>query len=162
MASNTLGDGEDDFVFDENVWDDPEADALIANMNEQEILARAYGNDENVWDDPEADALIANMNEQEILARAYGNDEVQVGRGEKRGYESDQESESEDEQGQYYYELGTEKQYHCKKFGMAGIRHPVRFNNVLADRDLLESYRATHKIIHHLLEDVTEGMAPTD
>ena len=169
MASNTLGewsDGEDDFVFDENVWewDDPEADALIANINEQEILARAYGNDENVWDDPEADALIANINEQEILARTYGNDqgEVQVGRGEKRGYESDQESESEDEQGQYYYELGTESQYHCKKFGMAGIRHPVRFNNVLADRDLLESYRATHKIIHHLLEDVTEGMAPTD
>ena len=70
MASNTLGewsDGEDDFVFDQNVWewDDPEADALIANMNEQEILARAYGNDENVWDDPEADALIANINEQE-------------------------------------------------------------------------------------------------
>ena len=66
MASNTLGewsDGEDAFEIDENVWewDDPEADALIANMNEQEILARAYGNDndENVWewDDPEADAL---------------------------------------------------------------------------------------------------------
>ena len=35
MASNTLGDGEDAFVFDENVWDDPEPDALIAT---------AYGN----------------------------------------------------------------------------------------------------------------------
>ena len=88
--------------------------------------------------------------------------EVPTGRGEKREHESDQESESEDEQGQYYYELDTEKQYHCKKFGMTGTRHPVRFNNVLADRDLLESYRVTHKIIHHLLEDVTEGMAPKD
>ena len=168
MASNTLGDGEDDFVFDENVWDDPEADALIANINEEEILARAYGNDEDEvqagQDDPEADALIANINEDEILATAYGNDqgEVQAGRGEKREYESDQESETEDEQGQYYYELDTEKKYHCKKFGMSGIRHRVLFNNVLADLDLLESYRSTHEIIHHLLEDVTEGMAPND
>ena len=175
MASNTLGewsDGEDDFVFDidENVWewDDPEADALIANINEEEILARAYDNDEDEvqvgQDDPEADALISNMNEDEILARAYGNDqgEVQAGRGEKREHESDQESETEDEQGQYYYQLDTERKFHCKKFGMTGTNHRVRFNNVLADRDLLESYRTTHKIIHHLLEDVTEGMAPTD
>ena len=175
MASNTLGewsDGEDDFVFDidENVWewDDPEADALIANINEEEILARAYGNDEGEvqvgQDDPEADALISNINEEEILARAYGNDEdeVQAGRGQKREHESDQESETEDEQGQYYYELDTERKFHCKKFGMTGTNHRVRFNNVLADLDLLESYRSTHKIIHHLLEDVTEGMAPND
>ena len=88
--------------------------------------------------------------------------EVQTGRGEKRGYESDQESESEDEQGQYYYELDTEKDYHCKKFGVTATRHRVQFNNVLGDLDLLESYRATHEIIRHLLEDVTEGMAPND
>ena len=175
MASNTLGewsDGEDDFVFDvnENVWewDDPEADALISNINEEEILARAYGNDEDEvqvgQDDPEADALISNINEEEILARAYGNDEdeVQAGRGEKREHESDQESESEDEQGQYYYQLESRTKYHSKKFGMTATNHRVRFNNVLADRDLLESYRTTHKIIYHLLEDVTEGMAPND
>ena len=46
MASNTLGDGEDAFEFDENVWDDLEPDTLISNMNEDEILARAYGNGE--------------------------------------------------------------------------------------------------------------------
>ena len=150
MASNTLGewsDGEDDFVFDigENVcensgreWDDPEADDLICNINEEEILARAYGND----------------NDEE--------DEVQAGRGQKRGHQSDQESESEDEQGQYYYQLESRRKYHSKKFGMTATDHRVRFNNVLADRDLLESYEATHKIIHHLLEDVTEGMAPND
>ena len=177
MASNTLGewsDGEDDFVFDigENVWewDDPEADALISNINEEEILARAYGNDNDEdevqvgQDDPEADVLISNINEDEILARAYGNDqgEVQAGRGEKREHESDQESESEDEQGQYYYQLESRTKYHSKKFGVTATSHRVRFNNVLADLDLLESYRTTHKIIHHLLEDVTEGMAPND
>ena len=150
MASNTLGewsDGEDDFVFDigENVcensgreWSDPEADDLICNINEEEALARAYGND----------------NDEE--------DEVQAGRGQKRGHQSDQESESEDEQGQYYYQLETRRKYHSKKFGMTATDHRVRFNNVLADRDLLESYEATHKIIYHLLEDVTEGMAPAD
>ena len=193
MATNTLGefsDGEDDFVFeiDENLrsepqgweWSDPEADDLIRNINEREILARVYGNeirenDENSWSDPEADDLIRNINEEEVLAGMYGNDddhnfeigEVQTGRGEKRKHESDHESESEDgqsedEQGQYYYQIESRRKYHSKKFGMTATDHRVRFNNVLADRDLLESYETTHKIIYHLLEEVKEGMAPND
>ena len=150
MTSNTLGefsDGEDDFVFEinenlcnENLWSDPEADDLIRDINEEEILA--YGNDND-------------------------EDEVQTGRGEKLKNESDVESESEDEQsedeqGQYYYQLESRRKYHSKKFGMTATDHRVRFNNVLADRDLLESYETTHKIFHHLLEDVKEGMAPND
>ena len=87
--------------------------------------------------------------------------EVQSGRGEKRKNESD-ESESEDEQGQYYYQLESRRKYHSKKFGMTATDHRVRFNNVLADRDLLESYESTLKIFHHLLEEVKEGMAPND
>ena len=213
MATNTLGefsDGEDDFVFDidESLWGDPEADDIIRNINEEEILARAYGNDNTVirdsnqeeilsgeWSDPQADDLIRNVNEEEILARVYGNasdddvirnvneeeilarvygnddiirnideDEVQTGRGEKRKNESDDEesSESEDEQGQYYYHLESRKKYYSKKFGMTATDHKVRFNNVLADFDLLESYESTMKIFHHLLEEVTEGMAPND
>ena len=189
MTSNTLGefsDGEDDFVFeiDENLysdpqsweWSDPEADDLILNVNEEEVLARAYPNhdvirDENLWSDPEADDLIRNINEEEILSGMHGNDdghdfeEVQTGRGEKRKNESDVESESkqsEDEQGQYYDQLESRRKYHSKKFGMTATDHRVRFNNVLADRDLLESYETSHKIIYHLLEDVKEGMAPND
>ena len=189
MTSNTLGefsDGEDDFVFeiDENLysdpqsweWSDPEADDLILNINEEEVLARAYPNhgvirDENLWSDPEADDLIRSINEEEILSGMHGNDdghdfeEVQTGRGEKRKNESDVESESEqseDEQGQYYYQLESRRKYYSKKFGMTATDHRVRFNNVLADRDLLESYKTTHKIFHHLLEDVKEGMAPND
>ena len=111
--------------------------------------------------------LIRNINEEEMIG--YVNDEdfeeVQTGRGEKRKNESDVESESEqseDEQGQYYYQLESRRKYHSKKFGMTATDHRVRFNNVLADRDLLESYETTHKIIHHLLEDVKEGMAPND
>ena len=218
MATNTLGefsDGEDDFVFDidESLWSDPEADDIIRNINEEEILARAYGNDDAVirnsnqeeilageWSDPEADDLIRNINEEEILAGVYGNDddddvirnineeeilarvygnddiirnidedEVQTGRGEKcksQENESDDEeplsTESEDEQGQYYYHLESRKKYYSKKFGMSATDHKVRFNNVLADFDLLESYESTLKIFHHLLEEVTEGMPPND
>ena len=177
MATNTLGefsDGEDDFVFDndENVWEwsDPEADDIIRNINEEEILADVYG---NANDD---DDVIRNINEEEILARVYGNDdimrdidedEVQTGRGEKRKNEEDESddeesTESEDEQGQYYYHLESRKKYHSKKFGMTATGHKVRFNNVLADFDLLESYESTMKIFRHLLEEVTEGMPPND
>ena len=201
MATNTLGefsDGEDENVWE---WSDPEADDIIRNINEEEILARAYGNDHAVirnsnqeenltweWSDPEADDIIRNINEEEILARVYGNDddvirnineeeilarvygnddidedEVQTGRGEKRKNEEDEEStESEDEQGQYYYHLESRKKYYSKKFGMSATDHKVRFNNVLSDFDLLESYESTMKIFRHLLEDVTEGMAPND
>ena len=69
MATNTLGefsDGEDDFVFqiDESLWSDPEADDIIRNINEEEILARAYVND---------DAVIRNSNEEEILTGEWSD-----------------------------------------------------------------------------------------
>ena len=172
MASNTLGefsDGEDDFVFeiDESLWSDPEADDLIRNINEEEVLARVYGNDDDDDDD-----VIRNIDENEVLTALYdtgddfvpniGEDKVQTGRGEKRKNESDEESESEDDEGQYYYQLESRRKYHSKKFGMTATDHRVRFNNVLADRDLLESYESSLKIFHHLLEEVKEGMAPND
>ena len=146
MTSNTLGEFSDENSWE---WSDPEAD---------EILSRE-------WNDP--DDLIRNVNEEEILARVYGNDdedEVQTGRGQKRKNQSDDEesSESEDEQGQYYYQLESSKKYHSKKFGMTATDHKVRFNNVLADFDVLESYQSTMKIFHHLLEEVTEDMTPND
>ena len=92
----------------------------------------------------------------------FETNEIQTGRGEKRKNESDDESESEDEQGQYLYQLESRRKYHSKKFGMTATDHRVRFNNVLADRDLLESYESSLKIFHHLLEEVKEGMAPND
>ena len=43
---------------------------------------------------------------------------------------------------------------------MTATDHKVRFNDVLADFDLLESHESTQKIFHHLLEDVTWDMNP--
>ena len=171
MATNTLGefsDGEDDFIFEinENSWSDPEADDLIRNINEEEVLAGVYGNDDD-------DDLIRNIDENEVLTGLYGNDDddddlirnidedevlAQTGRGEKRKSEDEQD----DEQGQYYYTIESRKKYYSKKFGMTATDHKVRFNNVLADIDLLESHESTMKIFHHLLEEVTEGMNPND
>ena len=109
------------------------------------------------FSDSEDDDLIRNIDENEVLTGV-----TQTGRGEKRKNESDEESESDDEQGQYYYQLESRRKYHSKKFGMTATDHRVRFNNVLADRDLLESYESSLKIFHHLLEEVKEGMAPDD
>ena len=151
MTTNTLGefsDGEDDFVFeiDENLWEwsDPEADDLIRNIDEEEVLAGVYGNDD---DD---DDLIRNIDEEEVLA--------QTGRGEKRKSDDEQDVE----QGEYYYGIESVKKHHSKKFRMSATDHKVRFNNVLADFDLLESHERTQTIFRHLLEDVTWGMKPND
>ena len=171
MATNTLGefsDGEDDFIFeiDENSreWSDPEADELVRNINEEEVLAGLYGNDD--------DDLIRSIDEEEVLTDMYGNDDdtvlirnidedgVQRGRGEKR--KSDDEEPLPTEQGEDYYHIESVKKYYSKKFGMTATDHKVRFNDVLADFDLLESHQSTQKIFHHLLEDVTWDMNPND
>ena len=109
------------------------------------------------FNDSEGDDLIRNIDENEMLTGV-----TQTGRGEKRKNQSDDESESEDDEGQYYYQLESRRKYHSKKFGMTATDHRVRFNNVLADRDLLERYESSLKIFHHLLEEVKEGMAPND
>ena len=102
---------------------------------------------------------ISDVEDDEFM---FETNHVQTGRGEKRKNKSDEESESEDDEGQYYYQLESRRKYHSKKFGMTATDHRVRFNNVLADRDLLESYESSLKIFHHLLEEVKEGMAPND
>ena len=148
MTTNTLGefsDGEDDFVWqiDENLWEwsDPEVDELIRNIDENEVLAANDGDD-----------LIWSIDEEEVLA--------QTGRGEKR--KSDDEQPLPEETGEYYYDLETVKKHHSKKFNMTATDHVVRFNNVLAEVDLLESHERTQKIFHYLLEDITADMDPKD
>ena len=154
MAENTLGefsDGEDDFVFeiDENSpRSDSEADDLIRNINEEEVLSELHGNNDG--------ELIRNIDEDEVLAEV-----PQMGRGEKR--KSDEQSlPAESLPGEYYYHIESVKKHHSKKFGMTATDHTVRFNNVLAEFDLLESHERTQAIFHHLLNDVTWDMNKKD
>ena len=150
MATNTLGefsDGEDDFVMeiDENLWSNSEDDDLIRNIDEDEVLAGLYGNDDD-------DDLVRNINEEEVLVEV-----TQTGRGEKR-----KSDEQDVEQGEYYYNIETVKKHHSKKFGMTATDHVIRFNNVLADLDLLESTQRTQAIFHHLVNNVTWDMDKKD
>ena len=168
MASNTLGefsDGEDDFVMeiDESLWEwsNSEDDDLIRNINEDEVLTGLYGNNDD-------DELIRNINEEQVLDGLYGDDDdenemltevTQTGRGEKR--KSDEQSLPA-ESGEYYYNIENVKKHHSKKFGMTATDHIVRFNNVLAQVDLLESHERTQAIFHHLIADVTWDMDKKD
>ena len=181
MATNTFS--------DENSWEwsDPEADEIIRNIDEEEILDRVYGigvrptryqlealsrqrsDPETITSNTEAQTGQKHQSDdqesesEDEQGHYHLEDETQTGRGQKRKYESDDdESESEDEQGQYYYELKSSEKYHSKKFGMTATDHRVQFNNVLADFDLLQSYESTMKIFHHLLEEIKEGMTPDD
>ena len=148
MAANTLGefsDGEDNFVMeiDENLWEwnNTEDDDLIRNIDENDIL--------RVWNE---DVLIRDSD--------LPNEPIQTGRGEKR--KSDQQSlPTESLPGEYYYHIESVKK-HSKKFRMSATDHTVRFNNVLAEIDLLESHERTQAIFHHLIGDVTWDMNKKD
>ena len=176
QPSNTLGefsDGEEDDIIrniDENEvlrqlnqpsntlgeFSDGEEDDIIRNIDENEVLRQLNqpSNTLGEFSDGENDDVIRNIDEDEVL--------VQMGRGEKRKSDDETESEDEQDEGQYYYTMESRKKYYSKKFGMTATDHRVRFNNVLANRDLLESYESTLRIFHYLLEEVTEGMAPND
>ena len=182
MAANTLGefsDGEDDFVWliDENLWNNTEDDDLIRNIDENNILGEPIQDDLVEWNNTEDDDLIRNIDENDILGQPIQddliewnedvlirdsdlpNEPIQTGRGEKR--KSDEQSLPA-ESGEYYYNIETVKKHHSKKFGMTATDHTVRFNNVLAQVDLLESHERTQAIFHHLIADVTWDMDKKD
>ena len=150
MGDNTLGewsDGDDEWVWDVDDWEwsDPEADDIIRHIQTGD---GKKSDDEWVWDvddwewsDPEADDIIRH---------------IQTGDGKKR--KSDGVSEPE----QDFYVKESVKKHKSKKFRMTATDHTIRFNNIVSDLDLLESYQRTQEIFEHLLNDVTEGMNEKD
>ena len=139
MDENTLGqwsDSDDDWIWD---------------VNENTLGEWSDGNDDWIWDvnentlgewsDPEADDIIRN---------------VQTGRGEKR--KSDEPLLPEKD----FYEKESVTKHKSKKFRMTATDHTIRFNNVLNELDLIESYERTQAIVEHLLNDVTRDMNGKD
>ena len=167
IPNNTLDEfsnGEDGY---ENNSD--EDDDLIRSINEDEVLNQVdestflpqtipnntldeFSNGEDGYENnsDEDDDLIRSINEDEVLN--------QVGRGQKRKSNDQDEEPRQD----YYYEISPPKERKSQKFGMKSMDYVVRFNNGLNDVDLLKSQERIHDIFHHLLEDVTQGMNPTD
>ena len=52
--------------------------------------------------------------------------------------------------------------HYSKKFEMTATDHTIRFNSVLGELDLIESYERTQAIFDHLLNDVTRDMNKKD
>ena len=88
------------------------------------------------WSDPEADDIIRN---------------IQTGRGEKR--KSDEPLLPEKD----FYEKESVTKHKSKKFRMTATDHTIRFNNVLSELDLIESYERTQAIFEHLLNECNSG-----
>ena len=142
MDANTLGewsDGDDDWIWDVDEsdpweWSDPEADDIIRNLDVDDSTP-------SEWSDPEADDIIRN---------------IQAGRGEKR--KSDEPLLPEKD----FYEKESVTKHRSKKFRMTATDHTIRFNDVLSELDLIESYERTQAIFEHLLNDVTRDMNKKD
>ena len=160
MDSNTLGewsDGDDDWIWDVDEsglweWSDPEADDIIRNVDESDLWE---------WSDPAADDIIRNVDESD--PREWGDPEtdgiirnIQTGRGEKR--KSDEPLLPEKD----FYEKESVTKHYSKKFEMTATDHTIRFNTVLGELDLIESYERTQAIFEHLLNDVTRDMNKKD
>ena len=179
---DTLGewsDGEDEWVFDvdENnlwEWNDSEADEIIRNIQESDQTAHGEKRKSDEWNDSGDDEIIRGIQESDQTARGKkrksdewndsGDDEIirgiqesdQVGRGEKR--KSDESLLPEE----HFYEKESVTKTKSKKFRMSAMDHRIRFNNVVSQLDLIESYQRTQAIFEHLLNDVTEGMDEKD
>ena len=122
-------------------------------MDKNTLEEWSDGDDDGIWDvdesdlwewsDPEADDIIRNI-------------DVQSGRGVKR--KSDEPLLPEKD----FYEKESVTKHKSKKFRMTATDHTIRFNNVLNELDLIESYERTQAIIEHLLNDVTQDMNEKD
>ena len=164
MDSNTLGewsDGDDDWIWDVDEsdlweWSDPEADDIIRNLDVDDSTL-------SEWSDPEADDIIRNLDVDDSTLSEWSDPEaddiirnIQTGRGEKR--KSDEPLLPEKD----FYEKESVTKHHSKKFEMTATDHTIRFNAVLGELDLIESYERTQAIFEHLLNDVTRDMNKKD
>ena len=183
---NEWSEGEDDWLFgikennttcegDSWEWSDPEADDIIRNMvvDDSERSNDRHDDmnvDDSEWSDPEVDDIIRNMivddsersndehDDMEVDDSEWSDPEtdIQTGRGKKR--KSDEPLLPEKD----FYEIESVKKHYSKKFGMTATDHIIRFNTVLSELDLVESYERTQAIFQHILNDVTRDMNEKD
>ena len=144
----TLGefsDGEDDWVreLDSSLWSEP--DDILHTGRGEKRKREELSDDEDTW-----------VRELESSLWSEPDDILQTGRGEKRKSEEPLVPEKD------FYEIESVKKHHSRKFGMTATDHIIRFNTVLNEIDLLESYERTQAIFQHILDDVTRGMNEKD
>ena len=154
-------------------WSDSEDDEWIQNINEDEILRCI--NDEEQTRRGEKRKTLSDSEDEPTKKRnnAFSNDtdptsvindegsttedeHEQTGQGKKR------KAETQDMEQEEYYRIQPIKEYYSNKFKTTGKNYRVQFNNTLDNVDLLESQTRTYDIFDRLIQDVTQGMNPTD
>ena len=146
-----------------NEWSDGEDD-WIRDIDENNTLGEfSDGEDDWIMDIDESNTLDELSDDEDVWVRELDSslwsepdDILQTGRGEKR--KSDEPLLPEKD----FYEIESVKKHHSKKFGMTATDHIIRFNTVLSEIDLIESYERTQAIFQHILNDVTRGMNEKD
>ena len=152
MSENTLGewsDGDDDWIWDTNQnntlgeWSDGDDD-WVWDTNENNALGE--------WSDGDDDWV----RDIDSVLWSEPSNIIQTGRGKKR--KSDEPLLPEKD----FYHKESVTKHKSKKFRMTATDHTIRFNNVLSELDLIESYERTQTIFEHLLKDVTRDMNEKD
>ena len=154
-------------------WNNSEDDEWIRNINEDEILCCI--NDEHTGrgekrktlsqDEPTKKRMnvvssgndpTSVINDDEGSTTEDDLEHEQTGQGKKR------KAETQDMEQEEYYRIQTVKELYSDKFKTTGKNYRVQFNNTLDNVDLLQSQTRTYDIFDRLIQDVTEGMNPTD
>ena len=137
-------------------WSDPEVDDIIRNMIVDDSERSNDGHDDmNVDDSERSNDEYDDMNVDDSEWSDPETD-IQTGRGKKR--KSDEPLLPEKD----FYEIESVTKHHSKKFGMTATDHIIRFNTVLSELDLVESYERTQAIFQRILNDVTRNMNEKD
>ena len=153
-------------------WNNSEDDERIRNINEDEILRcinddhTGRGEKRKTLSDSEQEPTKKRMNvvstdtDPAPVINGEGSttedEHEQTGQGKKR------KAETQDMEQEEYYTIQTVKELYSKKFKAMGKNYRVQFNNTLDNVDLLQSQTRTYDIFDRLIQDVTEGMNPTD
>ena len=147
-----------------NEWSDGEDD-WIMDIDENNTLGEfSDGEDDWIMDIDESNYNLEELNDdkdawvRELDSSLWSEPDgiLQTGRGKKRKSEEPLLPEKD------FYEIESVKKHHSKKFGMTATDHIIRFNTVLSELDLIESYERTHAIFQHILKDVTRDMNEKD
>ena len=132
---------------------DSEEDEPVFHNNETIVISRNSEEDDPIPDDEGG----SSCEEDEQETSSSEEDAEQTGRGVKRKAENQNVEQEPD-----YYQIEPGRKHYSKKFNMTAKNYSVHFNNALGNVDLLESRNRTYGIFDRLIEDVTEGMNPTD
>ena len=151
-------------------WNNSEDDEWIRNINEDEIL-RCINDDHTgrgekrktlSQDEPTKKRMNVVSTDTDPAPVINGEGSTTEDEHEQTGQGKKRKAETQDMEQEEYYRIQPVKELYSDKFKTTGKNYRVQFNNTLDNVDLLQSQTRTYDIFDRLIQDVTEGMNPTD